>query len=244
MVRNDNGTVLFRRQGPRSLIVERVGIVLAVLLLLGFGAWQLQRLEYKTQFIEQMDRSLAAPPVNFAGIPAAAPDWEWRRVRAEGLYLHDKEILLSGRARLGRLGQELVTPLQLADGRIVLVNRGWVPMTRDGETEIARPQGPIEVVGRLRQPPRRGWFTPDNLPAKDEWYRLLPNEVAQAQGLSDVLSVYVASEPGDAKGYPIAQDTVPSIHNGHRGYAIMWFSLAGLAAAMYVAALVRRRRVR
>ena len=63
-----------------------------------------------------------------------------------------QQVLIRNRSYQGQPGFHVVTPLQLADGRALLVNRGWIPLTEDGSTPTppAPPSGPVVVTGRAR----------------------------------------------------------------------------------------------
>ena len=78
-----------------------------------------------------------------------------RRSRPAGTYLPDEQFVVVNRSQGGAAGDLVVTPLELDDGRILLVERGFVPLATDS---AAAPTGEVEVVGRLRpsQERRRG----------------------------------------------------------------------------------------
>ena len=69
-------------------------------------------------------------------------------------------------------GFHVFTPLETADGRILFVNRGFVPeRLKDPASRAAgQPQGEVEVTGLLRRPAEQGWFTPANEPARNLWF--------------------------------------------------------------------------
>src|SRR3546814_20501920 len=77
---------------------------------------------------------------------------EFTRVRLEGRFLHDDEFYLGARTDNGRVGLNVVTPFRLDDGRVILVNRGWVPENRRDPATRAegQPAGEVAVEGLLR----------------------------------------------------------------------------------------------
>ena len=94
------------------------------------GVWQVQRLAWKLDLIERVSQRLAAPPAPLppkAQWPTVdAAGYEYRTVRLQGMWLPQKTVLTQASTQRGP-GYWVVTPLQLADGDQVLVNRGFVP---------------------------------------------------------------------------------------------------------------------
>src|SRR5262245_29106119 len=102
----------------------------ALIVLLGLGTWQVQRLHWKEGLIaERTARTTAAPIALPAGgthlSDAALADLDFRHGAATGAFLHERELYIAARTMEGSVGYQIVTPLQQADGGVVLVNRGW-----------------------------------------------------------------------------------------------------------------------
>src|SRR5690606_4376665 len=150
--------------GPRlrSRVTLIVLAVVAALFFAGFialGTWQLQRLQWKLDLIERVDRRVHAAPV-----PAPGPErWpqmtaesdEYRRVRVNGDFLHERSARVHAVTALGS-GYWLLTPLRREDGSVVLINRGFIPPdTQAGQAEGA---GPVNVTGLLRMSEPGGAF--------------------------------------------------------------------------------------
>jgi len=93
--------------------------------------------------------------------PVPLPDtrdwdaWRFRPVLASGTFDASHQVLLDNRIHEGRPGFLVVTPLVLADGRTVLVDRGWVAAgaTRDALPSMPPPTGTVTIAGRVNQPP-------------------------------------------------------------------------------------------
>jgi cytochrome oxidase assembly protein ShyY1 len=88
--------------------------------------------------------------------PSSGPaaDAVWKRVRATGRYDADAQVLIRNRSVNSAAGYEVVTPLILADGTAVLIDRGWVPPASSGATKPpavpAPPKGTVTVTARVR----------------------------------------------------------------------------------------------
>ena len=100
---------------------------------------------------------------------------------------HDMETLLTGRTYEGNAGFHVVTPLLLDDGRIILVNRGWVSEDyRDPEKRtFSQIEGKTSVAGILRRPGVKGYCVPENEPTTGFWFTLLPSQLDQPLGLGE-----------------------------------------------------------
>lgn len=221
----------------------------ALMILLGLGFWQIQRLEWKNAIIAERAERFAAAPLEIASVPGTGwQRFEHRRVRVTGKYLHDREILRLNSVRHGQTGFDLITPMVLDSGGTVLVDRGWVPRQwpqRDFQGDLVRrrPAGTVERIGILRAGGKGGnpWI-PDNEPARDQWYFADVAQMAAKAGLDDARPYIVKLASGrDLVGYPKGPHTADGIRNKHLEYAITWFGLAATLVVIYVLFHIRRR---
>jgi surfeit locus 1 family protein len=220
-----------------------------VLLCLGLGVWQLQRLYWKEGLIAARAVAVAAPPAAAPGSAAEAQSMEFRHVTADGVFLNDKEILLGATSEDGVNGYWILTPLRQADARIIFVNRGFVPAElRDRTKRMAgEPKGPVHVEGLLRLPPtgRPNWFLPDNRPDLNYWFWVDLPAMALANKLANVAPFYIdADATPNPGGWPKGGVTRLELPNNHLQYAITWFSLAVAMLVIYVLSQRRRAETR
>ena len=215
---------------PRRSTATRLALVAsAALLLAGFvalGCWQVQRLFWKLDLIERVEQRVRAAPVEAPTGPVAAATDEYRHVVLRGRFLHAHETLVQAVTEQGP-GWWLVTPLQQADGRSVLVNRGFV--TTGSKALAARPDGELAVTGLLRLSEPHGGFLRRNDPAANRWFSRDVQAIAAARGLADVAPYFVDAD-ASADPWPVAGLTVVSFHNNHLVYALTWFCLAAMVA--------------
>lgn len=160
------------------------------------------------------------------------------RVALSGRFRADAEMIVLAQIRDGLAGVRLVAPLELADGRAVLVDRGWAP----GVEAAARPEDAAAVEGLLRGPPAGSPFRPDNRPEDDVWYWIDPAAMARAAGLPPADFYVQADGPGTDARYPAPGGGALRLRNEHLHYAIIWFGLAAGLLAVYAA--YRRRAAR
>lgn len=224
----------------------------AVLIMLGLGTWQAQRLSWKNDLIQRVQERLASPPVPLPASIADPEPFDLRPVTVGGRLLHEREMLLLARPRQGQVGYEVVTPLERADGGpAVLVNRGWVPMDRRDPATRREGQagGEVTIRGVARQPVPAGWLQPDNVsgaPPKDYiWRRADTTAMGAAAGLPAVAPLVVEALPGQVPGgLPAGIEPRAELPNNHLQYAVTWYSLAATLLVIYVLFHLRRPRER
>jgi surfeit locus 1 family protein len=227
-----------------------VPAILTFVVLIGLGTWQIKRKAWKEGLIAALHAELSAPPVALP-VPAAwasldRKTLEYHRVAFTAQLENAKEALVFAAPSTFRRDVEgpgywVFTPARLADGSLVVVNRGFVP---DGRKDPAsRPQGqvtgPIKIVGALRWPQERHWFTPSDEPAKNLWFTGDPQAIAAAKGLdrgaARVAPFYVEQEsPVPPGGLPKPGKLVVSLPDNHLQYALTWYGLALVLLVSYV----------
>ncbi len=211
----------------------------AILVLVGLGIWQMQRLEWKTALIETIEARRAAPviPVPPALDSDQYDNWEFTRVALSGTFRHESEMAVVAQTHAGRVGIRLVTPMDLDDGRTLLVDRGWTPDADSAE----RPTGKVLLEGLLRAPIAGNPFRPDNHATENIWYWIDAPAMARAASLPPQ-AYYVQAVAPEAPGrYPTPGGAVLHLRNDHLQYALTWF---GLATALLVITLLFRRHAR
>lgn len=211
------------------------------------GLWQVERLGWKRELIARVEARVRAAPA----APPAAGEWpaiqadpgayEYRRLRLDGVLRHDLETLVQASTTLGA-GHWVLTPLQLTDGQLVLVNRGFVPPAARLRAARGEPacDGPVHVTGLLRLSEPGGGFLRDNDPHHGRWYSRDVQAIAAAHGLdaARVAPYFVDAEAGTpcaGPQGPVGGLTVLRFPDNHLSYALTWFALA----AMTIAAAVR-----
>ncbi|MBX5184452.1 SURF1 family protein [Rhizobium sp. NZLR5] len=232
-----------KSERPPSRAKRAIFCVCLVLLAAGLaalGTWQVQRLAWKRDLIARVDQRVHARPLpaptqaDWAKVNAA--DDEYRRVSAAGTLANDKETLVYASTALGP-GYWVMTPLTLADGTAVLVDRGFVPTDRrdpatrrDGELS-----GIVEITGLMRMSEPKGSLLQSNDLAADRWYSRDVAAIAQKRGLSAVAPYFIdadaAANPG---GLPVGGLTIIHFPNNHLVYAITWYGLAAMVLALLV----------
>ena len=208
------------------------------------GTWQLHRLVARQAFNATLADRLSAAPADVAGLPADTALGHYRRVTAAGALLYDREVVYAGRSRQGSPGVNLLTPLRLASGQVVMVNRGWAYSPDAGTIELSkwRERDTATVAGFAET--WAGVTRPGGAPAAARRIHSLQRAAVEATVGAPVLP-YVLVQTSDsvlrADSVPVRL-SLPVLDEGpHRNYAIQWFAFAAIAIIGGVALFVRSR---
>ncbi|KIK30142.1 hypothetical protein PISMIDRAFT_88127 [Pisolithus microcarpus 441] len=231
------------------------------ILLLGFipvftfalGTWQLQRLQWKINLIDELEEKLERDPIL---LPrkinvSVIPEFVYRRVLLRGTWDHDHTMLLGPRVRDGVHGYHVVTPLLRSQGSTVLVDRGFVSSDFVGNYDRSE-KGEVEVQGMLRTSHKRNTFTPDNQPAEGKWFWADVDAMAEYAGgdAASVQPVFIeqifSGHEGEAtsnisKGIPVGRAATVDVRNAHLSYVVTWYSLSAFTAVMLGRLIMKRR---
>lgn len=226
--------------GTSRLAVPVLLLLAAALLFTALGVWQVKRLAWKEALIARVESRVDAPPVappdEAASRASSLPDLEYLRVRMAGGYLASGTALVRAVTVKGA-GYWVMTPLKLDDGRLVYVNRGYVPVGSKLDAARAQtPPGRVEIIGLLRLTEPEGGFLRTNDPAREGWYSRDVGALAQARGLAHVAPFFVDAQTQlpAAPGDPVAGLTVIRFPNSHLSYALTWFAMALLSVGLAV----------
>jgi cytochrome oxidase assembly protein ShyY1 len=233
---------------PRWMVGHVVALV-AIVAFASLSLWQLRRLDDRLAYNAQVAGGLAAAPVPLHALDGVRPDaLAYRRVVLTGTYDAAAEVFLSTRSSDGRPGHHVLTPLRTADGRIVVVDRGWVPLDRvPPAVDAAPPEGEVTVEGVLfpSVPARRsGAF--DGGPGALQFVSDVDLSVlarvtrAVPYPLWVLADTQVPPQPGEL---PVPGELPPLTEGSHRSYAIQWFLFTGVVLVGYPVLLWRTHRV-
>ena len=215
---------------------SRIGIaVLAIIPVTAFclGTWQIQRLDWKTKLLAKFEDRLVRPPLPLPPKvdPDAIHEFDYRRVYATGRLRHDKEMLIGPRTHDGNDGFLVITPLEREGGSTVLINRGWISKDKKYQQDrdpLSLPQGEVTISGLLREPWKRNFFTPQNLPEEGKFYFPDVYEMANVAGSQPVwieetmTPDLLVSYDREAKGIPIGRAAEVNLRNNHLQYIVTW----------------------
>lgn len=243
------------RKGRGARLLALLAGLAALLVLLALGTWQVERLHWKEGLLAAIATRTAAAPAPLEAIEKRfreTGDVEYWPVEASGTFLHDRERHFLATWD-GQAGFYVYTPLRLADGRVVLVNRGFVPY--DLKDAAKRPGGQIPgavtVTGLARNPlaAKPSFVVPENSSVENIFYWKDRDAMASSTGLptgeAALVPFFIDAGPGAAPGgWPQGGVTIVDLPNSHLQYAFTWYGLAAALVAVMGSWLWRGRQER
>ena len=212
---------------PAALTV----VMLAVLLLL--GSWQVERLAWKNDLLARIEARQSAQPLllNGAGLRQLTKDKDaYRRARLTGRFGHQTVFWFTqienkpdGLASPDKVGYHALSPFFLADGTVVLIDRGFVPARlKDRLPPVATNEQSLDVV--LRWPDKRGRFDNADKPQENLFYVRDPQAIGGHWQLA--MPAVIGEVVATGSAWPRGGQTRLSMPNNHLQYAGTWFGLA------------------
>ena len=201
----------------KNKLLFSVFVYFIILTLLSLGFWQIYRLNWKLELIEQIKNSLKNDPVELTSIEKK----NYLRIKTSGDIDFDKQIYLYNLNDAGKPGFEVINPIKIGEENY-LMNRGWIPFEKKDLPEINLVDQ-NQIVGTLMLQTKPSTFKPENDIEKNYWFTLNREDILKFTGRN--FSEYVIYLNGDYK-IPKPRVITAKISNNHKKYAITWFSMA------------------
>lgn len=204
-------------------------------ILLSLGTWQLQRLEWKQGILSEIEREISGAPAPLP-VVVSPSEQKYQPVSLQGEILAEELHVLVSVKQVGA-GYRVISPFETG-GRRVLLDRGFIPVEDVG---LERRGGAAKVIGNLHWPDDRNSSTPENDVTGNIWFARDIGAMSEALQTEPLLIIAREVTPVDLGVTPLPVDT-SGIPNDHLQYAITWFSLAAVWAAMTLALILRQRK--
>jgi len=219
-----------------------IGAVAMIALTLYLGIWQTHRGDEKEERQRLLDTRIREAPVVLSGSFARAEPVVYRRARAAGRYDAAGQVFIDNQVHQGRAGYHVITPLRLADGAILLVNRGWIARgaAYPEPPKAEAPAGTVEVTGMATVPSSRFYELGAQTVSGPVWQNLTIDRY-RATVKAPVLPVVLLADAADA-GLVAIRETPDAGVAKHREYALTWFSLAATALVLWIVLNLKRAR--
>ncbi|SDD31366.1 SURF1 family protein [Ruegeria marina] len=202
-------------------------------ILLSLGTWQVRRLAWKEALLAEIDSRIAGAPAQLPQHPDPERD-KYLPVAVSGSFgPQELHVLVS--VKMVGPGYRVIAPFVTDTGNRIMIDRGFI--TTEAK-QTRRDPGPMEIAGNLHWPDEIDGYTPEPDLKSNIWFARDVPAMAAALGTDPVL--LVARDRTDPGVTPLPVDTA-GIPNDHLQYAITWFGLALVWAAMTTLFLWRGR---
>lgn len=214
-------------------------LILALLffsLFVRLGFWQIHRADEKTKMIVAQKTQEKQKPVPWTAKEKLPLQYE--RIVIKGRYL-SQVFLLDNQHHNHQFGYDVLSPLELSDGSIIIIDRGWVPgeLTRRVLPNIQSPKGMINLQGSAYFPSKNQWVLGPALEEKEN--KIIILERVDDQLISQILQKSVSPfiirlDRHDANGFVREWETVSMPPQRHLAYALQWFVMALVILIIFV----------
>ncbi|MFP1133025.1 SURF1 family protein [Asticcacaulis sp. W401b] len=215
-----------------------LAVVVALLILLGLGTWQMQRLHWKEQLLADLARTRAIAPVALDSLLSQPGDHVWRQVTLE-CRSDSRDFVYMHGVSDGVAGFHVLTTCttgQEGGQGVILADLGFT-----AQKPLAGAVATTTLTGRLRRFETPNAFVPPNDPKADDWYTRSVPDLSKRWNVTLRSDYFVAATQPVAPGLtPV--DAAANLSNRHLEYALTWYGLAAALIGVYIALLYSRRR--
>lgn len=215
--------------------------VLLIPLFISLGIWQLHRADFKAAMLKELETRKHQAPLTLSDLDQPKAK-EFSPVALKGHFDSNHQLLVQNQFYNHRIGYQVLTPLQLEDSSVVLVNRGWVPKhSTNFNVEELR-----QTVKGFILLPHQHIFSLGKPAEQKQWPKLIPNnsweQIHRAYTIRKLRPFVVMADAGQTFSYqPNYQATTVSPQK-HMGYAVQWFGFAIALFVIFIAVNTRRRK--
>ena len=202
----------------KNLFLFNIFVFLFITLFCSLGTWQLYRLQWKQNLINQISEGLKSNPIKYSKNIKK----NYQKVVLVGEYNFKKQIYLYSLNSKGQPGFDVVTPFQTVNKENVLVNRGWIKKELKNDPKIDYPKKII--TGMLRMANRKNIFTPDNDINANIWFSV---NLEDLQKITDKkFNKFIVYLEDKNINTPKPKKITVDVPNNHLKYAITWYSIS------------------
>ncbi|WP_342279097.1 MULTISPECIES: SURF1 family protein [unclassified Candidatus Tisiphia] len=215
--------------------------ILAFVILLSLGFWQIARLQEKELFLSSMKNNLNNPPID---IKTLSGNKLYAKIRANGYFLVGKNLHLYGRRSMSteKDGYYLVTPFQTDDNKIILVVLGWFAGRHKKNIDNIIDNS-MEITGVILPGEKTKLFVLDNDVKNNVWFTLDLTQASDVLGLK-LEDFYLVMEGNNNRSdilKSLSIENLLNVRNNHLEYAITWFALAISLAVIFMICNLSKR---
>ncbi len=211
----------------------------AVVVFILAGFWQLRRLDERQARNAEIESVAELAPIDLPAAEDDGTDVAWRIVELRGTWVEDEQVVVRNRTLDGQPGYHVVTPLELADGRAIAVNRGWIPVASvddDRTALIDTPTSEVAILGRLRDSERaRGLASADPVDGVLDVVSRIDVERLDRQSSAPLVERFAELVDDDVAFDALPQPVPePELSEGpHLSYAGQWFLFTAVVLVGY-----------
>ena len=194
-------------------------VFFSIILFCSLGTWQIYRLQWKVDLINEINNGLNAEPVFYSNTNTK----NYQKVKFNGIFDFEKQIYLYSLNDKGKPGYDIITPLKIDSNEVLLINRGWIQKDQKGNKNINKVES-NSYEGILKKITKPNPFKPDNDIENNIWYSLKLKDLENFTGYK--LSNFVLFLQNNQNNFVENKIVSPDLPNNHLKYALTWYSVA------------------
>ena len=190
-----------------------------ITLFCALGTWQIHRLQWKQNLINQINEGLNSTPLKYSKNIKN----NYQRVILQGKYDFENQIFLYSLNEKGQPGFDIITPFETTEEEYVLINRGWInkEMKNNSKINLVNKK---KIVGLLKKIEKKNIFKPDNDIKKNIWFFIDLNKIQEITGRNFINSIVFLEDK--TINVPSPKKITIEVPNNHLKYAITWYSIS------------------
>jgi len=202
----------------KKLFLFKVFVFFFITLFCSLGTWQLYRLQWKQDLINQISEGLNSAPIQYS----QNINKNYQRVTLVGKYNFKNQIYLYNLNKKGQPGFDVITPFETLNKENVLINRGWIKKEFKNNPRIN--SFSKNIKGLLKESNKKNIFTPENDLKENIWFSINLNEIQKLTGKKfNKFIVYLEDETINT---PKHKKITIDLPNNHLKYTITWYSIS------------------
>ena len=203
----------------KNQLLFNIFVLSVITLFCALGTWQLVRLQWKNNLIDQISEGLKSSPIKYSDKVKV----NYQRVVIEGKYNFEKQIYLYSLNDKGQPGYDVITPFESLTSENILVNRGWIQNNLKNNEIINRTKN-NRIQGLILKNVRPNIFKPENDTDKNIWFSINLEQVKEITGKN--FSNYILYLENKKINTPNPKKITIDLPNNHLKYAFTWYSIA------------------
>ena len=205
----------------KKAFLFQIFVIFFITIFCALGTWQLYRLQWKLEIINQITAGLNSSPIEYSSLIKK----NYQRVNIKGIFNYDEQIYLYSLNDSGKPGYDVITPFKTNKNENVLVNRGWIRKELKGNPKInSKNKSEQKIVGLLRKIYKPNMFKPANDTVNNVWFSISLEDLRRATGKQ--FSEYVIFLEDNQTKVPLPKKISIDVPNNHLKYAITWYAIS------------------
>ena len=203
----------------KNQLLFNIFVLSVITLFCALGTWQLVRLQWKNNLINEISEGLKSPAINYSN----KIQTNYQRISVNGEYNFEKQIYLYSLNEKGKPGYDVITPFKTQGLENILVNRGWIETVQKNENKINEITT-TKIEGLLLKNVKKNIFKPDNEIENNIWFSINSTDVKKFTGKK--FNEHILYLEDENIITPKPKKITIDLPNNHLKYALTWYSIS------------------